>query len=268
MKLYPRLLVLLWSFSLSATELQTKEADPLQKVWLDRNDQSTLQSLFPIVRCSFKPTKYESLLMTELRNANTDIKQFRNTSEKIGEILIGKVIECLPTQSITIETPVTTCSGEVFIENLELVSIMRSGDALLETFMKHFPDAHINKILIQRDEKTTEPHFLYMKLSPSVASGNYVVITEPMIATGGSLITAITLLKKKGVAEDRIIIAAICAAPEGVSRLSALFPKIQLVFTVLDENLNEKNYIVPGLGDFGDRYFGTAEEKPCRIVKK
>ncbi len=132
---------------------------------------------------------------------------------------------------------------------------MRSGDALLEIFMRHFPNAHVSKILIQRDEHTAKPHFQYKKLSPSITSGNQIVITEPMIATGGSLEMAITLLKAEGVKEEDIMVASICAAPEGLALLNKTFPKIKVALTALDEKLNEKKYIVPGLGDFGDRFF-------------
>lgn len=96
-----------------------------------------------------------------------------------------------------------------------------------------------------------------MKVATTVASGNYVIITEPMVATGGTLEMVIALLKEKGVQEEKIIIACICASPEGLVYLYERFPSIQVVLTVLDEKLNEKKYIVPGLGDFGDRYFGT-----------
>jgi uracil phosphoribosyltransferase len=99
-----------------------------------------------------------------------------------------------------------------------------------------------------------------MKISPELASGRPVVITEPMIATGGSLDLVISVLKDKGVDEGNIIIASVCVAPEGLLYLNDKFPKIKVVMTALDEKLNEKKYIVPGLGDFGDRFFGTPEE--------
>lgn len=224
---------------------------------IESNREAQLAALFPIVRCSFHPSKYEQILMSQLRDTKTSTRQFRVLSERIGELLINKVVQCLPTHDVNIETPVTSCVGTGLDCQVELVSIMRSGDALLETFIRHFPEAHVSKILIQRDEETAEPHFKYMKLSQTITRG-CVIITEPMIATGGSLDTAITLLKEKGVREDRIIIASVCVAPEGLQRLSEKFPQIKVVMTVLDEKLNERKYIVPGLGDFGDRYFGTA----------
>ncbi len=180
-------------------------------------------------------------------------------SEKIGELLVNKVVECLPTRTVEIDTPVTKCQGHTLANTIELVSIMRSGDALLDTFMNHFSGANVSKFLIQRDEKTAEAQFKYMKISPELSSGHPVVIAEPMIATGGSLDMVISILKEKGVKEENIIVASVCVAPEGLVHLGEKFPKIKVVMTSLDEKLNERKYIVPGLGDFGDRFFGTTE---------
>jgi len=236
-----------------------KSQEVLAKIHLQRDNPQVLAELIPIVRCSFKPSKYEQILMGQLRNKNSTMKEFREASDKIGELLIYKVVEILPTQSLEIDTPLVKCESEVFASNIELVSIMRSGDALLNTFMNHFPHANITKILVQRDEETAEPIFTYLKVSPTIASGNTVVITEPMIATGGTLNMVISLLKDKGVREENILIASICTAPEGLLQLNQKFPSIKVVMTVMDEKLNEKKYIVPGLGDFGDRYFGTTK---------
>lgn len=233
----------------------------LEKIQLKRDDEKALAEMLPIVRCSFKPSTYEEILMAQLRNTQSSTKQFRVVSEKISDLLVSKVINCLPTKTIEIETPVTSCRGKVLAGKVELVSIMRSGDALLDTFMWHFPEANISKFLIQRDEKTAKPQFKYMKISPDIASGHHVVITEPMIATGGTLEMVITMLKSQGVREENIIIASVCVAPEGVVLLSEKFPNINLVMTTMDEKLNERKYIVPGLGDFGDRFFGTAEKQ-------
>jgi uracil phosphoribosyltransferase len=232
----------------------------LEKIRLKRNDEKALAEMLPIVRCSFKPSAYEEILIAQLRNTQSSTKQFRLVSEKIGDLLVSKVIECLPTKNVEIETPVTKCQGKALAGKVELVSIMRSGDALLDTFMGHFPEANISKFLIQRDEKTTKPQFKYMKVSPDIASGNQVVITEPMIATGGTLEMVITLLKDRGVHEENIIIASVCVAPEGLILLNERFPKVKVVMTTMDEKLNERKFIVPGLGDFGDRFFGTSEK--------
>ncbi len=236
----------------------------LGKIQQNLDNPEVLSQLLPIVRCSLKQTRYEQILSTQLRQKETSTMQFRDASEKIGGILVSKVVECLPTHVVEIETPIVHCPGTTFAGNIELLSVMRSGDALLDTFMKHFPQANVSKILVQRDEETAEPHFKYMKVSPTLASGNPVVITEPMIATGGTLVTVIQKLIERGVKEENIIIASVCTAPEGLVRLGAAFPKISVVLTMLDSKLNEKKYIVPGLGDYGDRFFGTPDHGVVR----
>lgn len=244
---------------------ESQFSELLNKIERNRDNEKELGKLLPIVQCSFKPSKYEQILISQLRNSETSMKQFRLVSEKIGDLLVSKVVACLPSKTISIDTPVTQCKGEALADHVELVSIMRSGDALLETFMKHFPEANISKFLIQRDEETAEPHFKYMKISSEIASGTQVIVTEPMIATGGTLGMVISLLEEKGVREENIIIASVCVAPEGLAYLNQKFPKIKVVMTVLDEKLNERKFIVPGLGDFGDRYFGTDKK---HIAKK
>jgi uracil phosphoribosyltransferase len=218
-----------------------------------------LADLLPIVKCSFTPTQYEQILMTQLRDKNTPMKEFREIAKKLASLLVFKVIDTLPVSSIEIDTPVAKSAGLTFAGSVDFVSVMRSGDSLLETFLEHFPQATISKILVQRDEETALPEFKYMKLSPTLSADSHVVITEPMIATGGTLTVVIDLLKEKGVKEENITIASICTAPEGLLLLNEKFPKINVVMTVMDEYLNEKKYIVPGIGDFGDRFFGTVK---------
>lgn len=229
----------------------------LETIQENRHDEKIVKELLPIVQCSLKPTKYERILLTQLRDKNHSTKEFRHAANTIAELLIEKIIECLETLPVQVETPLTICDGEILDTPIDLVSVMRAGDGLLGTFITHFPKANISKMLIQRDEKTAKPIFQYMKLSSTIALGHPVIIIEPMVGTGGTLEMAISLLKERGVEEKNIIVACICAAPEGLLKLSHLFPRIRLVLTVLDEKLNEIQYITPGLGDFGDRYFGT-----------
>ena len=234
-----------------------KDKAVLEEIKLNRNHPEILAELLPIVKCPFAPTQYEKILMTELRDKQTSMKKFREISKKITSLLVFKVIETLPVVPHEIETPLIKYDGITFAGSIDFVSVMRSGDALLETFIEHFPEASISKILVQRDETTAEPEFKYMKLSSSLNENSRVVITEPMIATGGTLSIVIQLLKEKGVPEENITIASICTAPEGLLVLNNKFPKINVVMTVMDDRLDERKYIVPGLGDFGDRFFGT-----------
>lgn len=214
---------------------------------------------FPIVKSYLQPTTYEQILLTQLRDENSSQEQFRYAAHKLIEIsLISKVFDCLDTKIVEIDTPVAPCLGKI-VENSvdQLVSVMRSGDVILDILSKIFASAAINKILIQRDEETAQPVFKYKKFSPTISHANKVIITEPMIATGGTLCMVIDLLKEQGVETKNIIIASICAAPEGLQRLAEHYPDINVVVTVIDDHLNTKKYISPGIGDFGDRYFGT-----------
>lgn len=212
---------------------------------------------FPIVQPSIQQSKYERALMTQIRDKTSTTEKFREAANRLTELLVHRVVEHLPSYQVTIETPLESYQGEKLKGRIEFVSIMRSGDALLHTFSQHFPESVISKILVQRNEETAEPVFKYMKLSPTIAKCPTVVITEPMIATGGTLTLVINLLKEKGVQEKNIIIAAVLAAPEGLAILNDKFPEIKVVVIAIDEKLNENKFIVPGLGDFGNRYFGT-----------
>lgn len=238
-----------------------KKIEQLEKIRLNKDKPEIIQALLPIVYSSAIPSKYEKILITQLRNCKTSKAEFREISNKLAGLLVEKVVDCLPTRTVRVETPLTTTEGEELSGSLELVSIMRSGDALLESFLKHFPQANVSKILVQRDEKTALPTFQYMKLTSGIIANHEVIILEPMIATGGTLEMVIQLLKDRGVKEEHIIIASICAAPEGLIHLQKLFPNLKVVLSVLDDWLNDRKYIVPGIGDFGDRYFGTIHEE-------
>ena len=226
---------------------------------MTQKQENNLRQLLPTVKCSFAFGKYERILMTQLRDKNTQTNKFRTAARMLGEILVEKIVECLPTTLKEIETPESVCQGEILATPLDLVSVMRSGDALLDIFLEHFPEANVSKILIQRDEETAKPVFKYMKLSSTISQDHPVVITEPMVATGGTLGMLIQLLKDHGVKEKNMFIACICAAPEGLLQLSHQFPGITFVMSALDTGLNDKKFIVPGIGDFGDRYFGTSK---------
>lgn len=213
--------------------------------------------LSPIFLSQLPASKYEKILMTQIRDKNTSREKYRACVDKLANILVEKVYECLPTAETVIDTPVDRYRGEKLSSDIELLSVLRSGDALLTTFMQHFPEARVSKILIQRNEKSLEPEFHYMKLSPTIASGNKVVITEPMIGTGGTLNHVITKLKSRGVREENILIASVCASQEGINRIKSKFPLIQVIVTEVDTELTDSGWISPGLGDFGDRFFGT-----------
>ncbi|MEI8365389.1 MAG: uracil phosphoribosyltransferase [Parachlamydiaceae bacterium] len=232
----------------------------LEDIHANRNNDGALSKLLPIVRGSFQSNKCETLLMTKLRDVNTTMQEFRKTANILAGLLAAKVMDNLPTKHAEIKTPIANYTGLQLANNINLLSVMRSGDALLEEFEKFFPQAPINKVLVQRNELTAEPDFKYMKLSPALGPNSYVIITEPMLATGGTLGMVLNLLKERGVQEENVIIACVCTAPEGLLVLNHKFPKINVVMITMDDHLNERKYIVPGIGDFGDRYFGTVHQ--------
>lgn len=198
-KIFTSLCIVQAIFSTAVLHSLEADVDPISFIQENRGSDQELAKLLPIVKCSFVPTKYEQVLMTILRDAKTNSTRFRKATNKLGALLVNKVVDCLPTViDVDIQTPVAACKGLAFSQAIELISIMRSGDALIDTFLSHFPDANISKVLIQRDEETALPNFIYMKLSPTLANGAPVVITEPMIASGGTLDMLISLLKEKG----------------------------------------------------------------------
>lgn len=196
------------------------------------------------------------ILITILRNKNTTIDQFRKASEKLGLILAGEVSALLEKKACSIETPLAPATGSALKNEILLVPILRSGVALLTPFLHFFEKANVGFVGLQRDEKTAIAELYYDKVPPLTSSDD-IILLDPMIATGGSAIDALHILKKKGAQEEKIIFAAVIAAQEGLDRIQAEFPKITIIVPVVDKTLNDKKFIIPGLGDFGDRFFGT-----------
>jgi uracil phosphoribosyltransferase len=142
------------------------------------------------------------------------------------------------------------------LSSVTVVSIIRAGDSLLDVVMELLPECSVGKILIQRDEETAEPKLFYSKLPPSMEN-RCVLLVDPMLATGGSAAVAVRILLEQGVAQKDIIFLNVVSCPEGLKLLQDLYPEIVIVTGCIDEGLNERKYIIPGLGDFGDRYFST-----------
>ena len=212
-----------------------------------------------IVKNYKEPNNLERVLLTILRDENTKIDQFVKAAQDATPFLVHRVFECLDLQEKTIQTPVAQCIGTQLKDNVVLTTVLRSGDALLEGFRVYFPKAPVGKILVQRNEQTAEPYFLYRKLPKCFKKNKKIVILEPMIATGGSLCMVIGILLENGITQKNIIISSVVAAPEGLQSLANEFPEISVTVLSIDEKLNEKKYIVPGLGDFGDRFYGTVD---------
>ncbi|MBS1988786.1 uracil phosphoribosyltransferase [Candidatus Dependentiae bacterium] len=212
----------------------------------------------PAIVKNYKPlSPLELMLLTTLRDQNTDMALFSGTVRNLTPFLVQRVFQCLEMQDVIIQTPVAQSIGAELKNNIVLVTVLRSGDALLEGFRRYLPDAPVGKILVQRDEQTSEPNYLYRKVPKAFKNNKKIVILEPMIATGGSLSMVIEILLHNGVAQENIIVSSVVAAPEGLHKLAEKFPEISVTVLSIDEKLNEKMFIVPGLGDFGDRFYGT-----------
>ena len=217
---------------------------------------------FPdVVKKYTQPNILEQHCLTILRDRNTRTDRFREVTNLLTPFLAARTAECVNASRVSVSTPIMDCTGIEVKQDIVLIPIMRSGLALLEGFQCYFKKARVGHMLIQRNEETAEAEFQYFK-TPSRMSGKKVVILEPMIATGGTLTVAINTLVNTGVNERDIIIASVVAAPEGLNHLQEKFPAISVVVISIDEGLTNRKYIFPGLGDFGDRYYGTEDEGP------
>ena len=198
----------------------------------------------------------KEVLLSILRDKNVSRATYRAVSHKLGLILAGEVAGHLEKESIKIQTPLAQAQGARFKNNIILIPILRSGIVLLESFMSFFPEAKVGFVGLKRDEKTALPALYYQNL-PEISPDDDVLVLDPMIATGGSGSKAVQILINSGIKENKIVFAGVIAAPEGMEKLKTSFPKMTIVGPAVDERLNDKKFIVPGLGDFGDRYFGT-----------
>ena len=190
-----------------------------------------------------------------LRDKNTGSKDFRELVAEIATLMCYEATRDLPLKEVEIETPVAIAKTKVISgRKLAFVPILRAGLGMVEGMLSLVPAAKVGHIGLYRDPETFVPHEYYCKLPPDI-SKREVIVLDPMLATGGSAIDAIKLLKAKGVVNIKFL--CIIAAPEGLKALCEAHPDVQIYAASLDEKLNEHKYIVPGLGDAGDRIFGT-----------
>lgn len=193
-------------------------------------------------------------LLSELRDKTTGRDHFRYAADRLSESLAYETFNRLPKHEYPLETPVGKGKGTKLKNRVVLIPILRSGLAMLYPFLRVFDQAKVGFFGMRRDEKTFEAKLYYENI-PHIEKGEDVLILDPMLATGGSAFRALTLLQERGVDPSHIYYVGMVAAPEGLEKIKA-FP-ITTVIASVDEKLNEKKFIVPGLGDFGDRYFGT-----------
>ncbi|KAK0392160.1 hypothetical protein NLU13_1658 [Sarocladium strictum] len=194
-------------------------------------------------------------LLSIIRNKDTERADFIFYSNRIIRLLVEEGLNHLPVIEHDVTTPVgRTYKGLMFQGKICGVSIMRAGEAMEQGLRDCCRSVRIGKILIQRDEETAQPKLFYDKLPEDIAD-RWVLLLDPMFATGGSAIMAVDVLKSRGVLEDHILFLNLIASPQGVQNFAAKFPKLKVVTAFIDQGLDEKNYIIPGLGDFGDRYY-------------
>jgi len=189
-----------------------------------------------------------------LRDKNTRNKQFRELASEITMLLTYEAMKDIKTSEIQVESPLEATVARHVDDNIVVVPILRAGVGMLEAMLKLLPEAKIGFVGIYRDHVTNEPVTYFEKL-PTATPNAHAVIVDPMLATGGSLIRAIELLKEKGY--TRIKIISILSSPEGIRAVSESHPDVDMYTGSIDRCLNERDYILPGLGDAGNRLFGT-----------
>ncbi|KAL4736731.1 uracil phosphoribosyltransferase-domain-containing protein [Aspergillus similis] len=217
------------------------------------NDQDYLQRVTLL-----RQGNYLLSLMTVIRDELTTSNAFAAAFDRISDLLIAAALDLLPTERLTVRTPTGwTYEGRRQVKPVCGVSILRAG-ASFETALRraYGENLSMGKLLIQRNEETSLPVHLYSKL-PAGITEQSVLILEPMLATGGFAIKAIDVLKDKGVREEDIVFVNLVASRKGLETIMQRFPRLRLVTAAVDEALTVSNHIAPGLGDFGDRFYGT-----------
>lgn len=192
--------------------------------------------------------------LTNLRNRNSDTKLFRESLNEIAGLMVYEATKHLQVKEIETETPIQKTKTKVLDEPVTLVPILRAGLGMIDGILQLLPNAKVGHLGVYRNEETLEPVYYYAKMPSNVAESQ-VFITDPMLATGGSMIYTIDYLKERGV--KNITMLCIIGAPEGIKKVLEKHPDVDLYIASIDDGLTDKAYIYPGLGDAGDRIFGT-----------
>jgi len=192
-------------------------------------------------------------LLTSLRDETTGPAQYRALTRRLGLLLVAEATRDLATSPRAVVTPLEPFEGTQLAEGLVAIPVLRAGLGLLEAVTELYPDAVVGYLGMERDEITHEPRDYYAKLPPM--QGRRALVVDPMLATGGSGSAAVTYVKEAGATD--IVFVCVVAAPEGLAKMQTDHPDVPIVAGALDRQLNERAYIVPGLGDFGDRLYGT-----------
>lgn len=192
--------------------------------------------------------------LTQMRKKETKTKDFRDNLDEIGGLMAFEITRNLPVKEVEIETPIQKCKTYELEKDIILVPILRAGLGMVNGISNLIPTVKVAHIGVYRDEETLQPHTYFEKYPKNIKDA-VVMIVDPMLATGGSAILAIDLVKKQGATNIQLV--NIVASPQGVAAVEKAHPDVDIYLAALDEKLNEKGYIIPGLGDAGDRIFGT-----------
>jgi uracil phosphoribosyltransferase len=192
--------------------------------------------------------------LMELRDVRTRPPEFRRAADRISVLLAAEALRDVPVRPHTVETPLGPAYGTAVAGDVVVVPVLRAGLGMLDAVLELLPSARVGHIGLQRDEATAIASKYYTKLPPDLEA-SFVLMIDPMLATGGSAVAALDLLKSAGARTLRII--CIVAAPEGIAVVERHHPEVPIYTPVIDSALNAQKYIVPGLGDFGDRLYGT-----------
>jgi len=191
--------------------------------------------------------------LTHLRDRTTKPATFRTLSHQLGLLLALDATRDLPTRSHAVNTPLEPHTGKILAEGLIVVPILRAGLGMVQPYLDLFPEVSVGYVGLERDHQTAVARSYYCKLPP--LAGKRVLCVDPMLATGGSAVTALDLLREAGAIQLSLVV--IVASPEGVAAVEKAHPSVPIFTAALDRELNAKKYILPGLGDFGDRLYGT-----------
>jgi uracil phosphoribosyltransferase len=194
-------------------------------------------------------------ILTRLRDYQTPTGEFRQRALQLSKFLVYEAMSELNTREVGVQTPVGAAKGIVLTDYLILAPVLRAGLILAEAAQELMPSARIYHVGLRRDEATLQAISYYAKLPDALPPDSHVYVLDPMLATGGSAVAAISLFTNLGV--QSIHLVSFVAAPEGIKRVHSKFPQVKITTASIDDNLNEHGYIVPGLGDAGDRIFGT-----------